>query len=154
MWRWYSFLLNFRSMNKYPEIEKLKRIYLSQDISINKLEPIDEDWFVLVKMKIGGQSWEIYVDDEYGDFELNKPLVSFFLVLFSLEMYDDSLDYLEWCKQNLIDSSNSKWLDYYKSLEKTYAEIKSIFGEIDSCISSMDYQLRTGIIDTLIECEV
>ncbi len=85
---------------------------------------------------------------------MNKPLVSFFLVLFSLEIYDDRLDYLDWSKQNLIDSSNVKWLDYYRSLDKTYAEIKSVLGEIDSCISSMDYQLRTGIIDTLIECEV
>ena len=141
-------------MEKYPEIKKLKKIYLRLNITIKQLMPINKDGFVSVEMSFGNKSWILYVDDEYKDFNVNKPLVSLFLVLLSLEMYDDSLDYLDWCKQNLLDATETIWLDYYKSLDETYAEIKNELGEIDSCISSFDYQLRTGVIDALFECEI
>ena len=141
-------------MNKYPEIERLKNLYTTHNISIKRLVPKYKEGFILAEMTIGAKSWNLYVDDEYEDCSKNNPLVAFYLILSSLEEYQDSLDYLDWCHQNLLDASDLIWLSYYKTLEKTYSEIKIELGEIDSCISSLDYQLRTGIIDALFEYEV
>lgn len=141
-------------MKIYPEIEKLKSIYTAHNISIKRLLPTNKDGFVYAEMTIGTKSWKLYVDDEYEDCTKYNPIVALFLTLFSLEIYHDSVDYLDWCHQNLLDASDIKWLTYYKSLERTYEEIKNELGEIDSCISSLDYQLRTGIFDALFECEV
>ena len=154
MWKLSIFLSIFKGMEKYPEIEKLKKIYLTHHITIKQLMPINKAGFVFVEMAIRSRTWKLYVDDEYKDFNVNKPLVSLFLALFSLEVYRDSTDYLEWCRQNSLSASETKWLPYYKGLESTYSEIKNILGEIDSCISPLDYQLRTGVIDALIECEI
>ncbi len=141
-------------MYKYPEIERLKKIWISNTISIKQFPDSKKEDFVFVEMSIRNKSWKLYVDDEYKDFDTNKSLLALFLILFSLEMYDDSCDYLDWCKQNLLDSSDKVWLEYYKSLDKIYTEIKNELGEIDSCISSLDYQLRTGVIDVLIGCKI
>ena len=141
-------------MKKYPEIDKLKSIYTAHAISIKILKRANREGFVLAEINIDSKTWNIYIDDEYGDCTKNRPLVAFYLVLFSLETYHDSTDFLDWCRQNLLDASNPGLLDYYKSLKTTYSEIKSVLGGIDSCISSLDYQLRTGVIDALFECEV
>ncbi len=110
--------------------------------------------FVLAKIMIKNQSWKIYIDDEYGDCSKDKPLVVLYLMLFSLDVYRDSLDYLDWCNQNKINGSDLKWLTYYKSLEKTYFELKQILGDLDPCIDSFDYQIRNGVIDALFASEV
>jgi len=51
----------------------------------------------LGKITIKNQSWKIYIDDGYGDCNKDKPLVALYLILFSLDVYHDSLDYLDWC---------------------------------------------------------
>ncbi len=141
-------------MKTYREIEKLKSVYQSHNIKIKKLKRANFEGFVLAEITIDNHSWKVYVDDEYGDCSKNKPLVAFYLILFSLDVYKDSLDYLDWCNQNQLNASEIKWLDYYKSLDKTYSEIESILGEIDPCIDSFDYQLRNGVIDALFTSKV
>lgn len=141
-------------MKTYPEIEKLKSIYLSNHIVIKRLKPANSEGFVLAEITISNQSWNTYVDDEYGDWDKDKPLVSLYLILFSLDVYKDSLDYLDWCNQNKLNGSDTKWLDYYKTLDKTYTEIKTIISDMDPCIDSFDYQMRNDIIDVLFATEV
>ncbi|PHS60691.1 MAG: hypothetical protein COB12_12865 [Flavobacterium sp.] len=141
-------------MKKYQEIEKLKSIYKKNSIQIKPLKRANFEGFVLAEITIEKQSWKIYIDDEYGDCSKDKPLVAFYLMLFSLDVYDDSLDYLDWCNQNKINASDLKWLTYYKSLEKTYSELKHILGDLDPCIDSFDYQIRNGVIDALFASEV
>ncbi|MFK5983214.1 MAG: hypothetical protein QM499_09890 [Flavobacteriaceae bacterium] len=141
-------------MKKYPEIEKLKSIYLSHSISIKKMKRANLEGFVLAKISINYKYWEIYVDDEYEDCTKNKPLIALYLVLFSLDVYNDSLDFLDWCNQNKLNGSETKWLTYYKTLDKTYSEIKKNLGDMDPCIDSFDYQMRNEVIDVLFATEV
>jgi len=141
-------------MKKYQEIEKLKSIYTKYNIQIKSLKRANNEGFVLAEITIEKQSWKIYIDDEYGDCNKDKPLVALYLMLFSLDVYHDSLDYLDWCNQNKINGSDLKWLTYYKSLEKTYSELKQILGDMDPCIDSFDYQIRNGVIDALFASEV
>ncbi|NME70866.1 hypothetical protein [Flammeovirga aprica] len=130
----------------YPEIEKLKGYYNQHKIFIRKSEVIRADLFY-VDFTIDGQSFKILVDDEYGDFSDGKPLMNLFLVLFSLELYDETEDLLEWSKELYVKPVN--YLDYYRELDNNYRKIQSKLGEIDACISSYDYELRTSVIQEL-----
>ncbi len=141
-------------MENYSEIDKLKSIYLSNNILIKSLKKANAESFVLAEISIDSNSWQVYVDDEYGDCSKNKPLVALYLILFSLDVYNDSLDYLDWCNQNNLNASEIKWLEYYKSLEKTYSDLNAILGDMDPCIDSFDYQMRNDVIDALFASEV
>lgn len=99
---------------------------------------------------IDQRSWKILVDDEYEDLNPDNQLMCFFLVIRELETYLSEPDFLKWTAQNGSDASNEKLLEYYRELGKTVYEIKEELGEIDSKISGLDYELRTGVIDRLI----
>ena len=133
----------------YDEIEKLLDDISRFDILIS--EPIEQlrDGLFFVKLTINNNSWTILIDDEYDDFSKDKPLVNWFLTLFSLEAYEETEDFLEWSKEFNYEPM-TKLLDYYKSLSITSAEIKSILGEINPQITALDYQLRTGVVQALI----
>ncbi|MCB9196493.1 MAG: hypothetical protein H6598_09740 [Flavobacteriales bacterium] len=108
-----------------------------------------EEPLIPLKLSIDENSWIIYVDDEYQDLNIGNPMMCLFLVLNSLVIYQESTDYLDWCNQNGINSSELKWLDYYQELSSTYSSIDRILGEIDPCIRPLDYQLRTGVVTSL-----
>jgi hypothetical protein len=133
----------------YPEIEALKSYFDKFRIEISRSnEVIREDLF-FVDLSINGQLWKILVDDEYKDFDTNNPLVCLFLVFNSLEDYKDSDDFLTLSKVYNIDPSDMEWSEYYTSLDTIYQEIEKKIGEIDPCISPFDYNLRTGVIQSL-----
>lgn len=112
--------------------------------------PFESDFFK-VQLTINDQSWFIFIDDEYHDFMESNQLICLFLVLMALENYDDSEDYLDWCKENALDSTNLVWLNYYKSLEGTYNELEKILGTIDTCISPFEYYMGMAIADEMRE---
>ena len=138
-------------MKKTSEIEALKKLYDTYEIHISvDQNQIRKDLF-FVNLCINQKSWSILINDEYLDYCPNRPLVNWFLVLSALEMYQQTNDFLIWCKQNILDASESKWLTYYKSLAIIYQEIETKIGCIDSCISHHDYNLRTGAIVSLLK---
>lgn len=136
-------------MAEYAEIEYLKQYFRRNFISIEKDKNTNSSHFTPVKLKIDSKVWEILVDDEYDDFNAKNQLMCLFLVFSSLEMYAESSDYFDWCKQNGLNSSDREWLEYYKELEIVYQEIENRIGKIDSCISPYDYSLRTGVAKRL-----
>lgn len=100
------------------------------------------------------KTWQILVDDEYQDFDPEKPLVNLFLTFHSLELYEEADDFLSWSNYFNLDTSNSQLLDYYRSLSNTYREIEQMVGKIDSCITPLDYQLRTGVVTALLQTDI
>ncbi len=136
---------------QYPEIEALQQYLRKHRITIEKTEdaPI-LDWIFFVKLGIGDRSWKILVDDEYNDFDVRNPLACLFLTLNALDTYHDSDDYLVWCKELMLNVSDSILLDYYRSLAQTYREIEAIIGPIDPQIKPFDYEFRTGVVKALI----
>lgn len=103
-----------------------------------------------VDLSIGAQSWPILIDDEYKDLREDRQLMALFLVLRELEIYQSEPDFLKWCMQNGGDTSDFLLLEYYRSLGRAIYAIEKLIGPIDSCISSLDYELRTGIIRDLV----
>lgn len=103
-----------------------------------------------VELKIGEKGWTIYVDDEYQDLSKESQLLGLFLTLRELEIYKDETDFLKWCSQNGTSPKNGILLNYYKELGKYIIEIEKKINTIDSCISPLEYELRTEVIDQLI----
>ena len=131
-------------------LESLHDLRRMHDVQISVLQAAEPEGLKCAEIQIGEKSWVILVDDEYDDLIQERQLMCFFLVLRELEIYQSESDFLRWCSQNGWDPKDSKLLYYYKQLGKTVLEIESIIGEIDSKISGLDYELRTGVIDELV----
>ena len=135
-------------MPDYPEIAKLKEYFEDNAILIEVLGEADKHYTYWVGLTINKRSWKLYVDDEYNDLKAEKPVIALFLILSSLQEYQDSSDYLEWCKTSELEPSDS-WLEYYRSLDEIVKQIESEIGSIDPLISQFDYSLNTGVIKAL-----
>ncbi|WP_340199989.1 hypothetical protein [Ascidiimonas sp. W6] len=137
-------------MNHYPEIEALKAYFKKFNIKIQKSDKIINDALFFINFSINQNTWQLLLDDEYLDFDPEKPLVNLFLTFSSLQLYLKSDDFLVWCNYLDLSASNIRWLDYYQSLSTIYKEIEQTIGKIDSCITPLDYQLRTGVVNALV----
>ncbi len=96
-----------------------------------------------LKITIADLSFELLVDDEYEDLKIDNPLLHFYMMLRTLEIYKDSTDYLDWCKENNVDLSR-ELRTYYWDLADILILIENKIGPIDSFISDLDYQLGSG----------
>lgn len=134
----------------YPELDKLIQLKNDFHLRVESLTPTANSTFFKVRFIIKEESWEIYIDDEYKYFDVSKQLLCIYLVLSALEDYQEATDYLQWCKHNGLNASETLWLVYYKELGKSHAAIESKLHKIDSCISSFDYQLRAGAFSELL----
>ena len=139
--------------HRYLEIQKLERGYKYFGVSISSPTEVIRNDLFFVDIVIEGKSWVVLVDDEYEYFSMDNPLLNWFLVLNSLDIYDDCDDYLVWCKEYFVDAKSSRMISYYSSLSTTYLEIEEIIGRINPFISPYDYSLRTGVMKALLELE-
>ena len=133
----------------YNELKKLTSLFNKSNIEIIRNSRDNIQSFKTLELNLNNNLFSIYIDDEYNDVNEANPLMCFFLILRELEIYRDSTDYLDWCKQLGVNANDDQLRQYYISLEATYTELEKILGEIDSCISSLDYQLNTGVIKKL-----
>jgi len=133
----------------YSELVKLTSYFKRNKIEINRNASKDIQSFKALELNLNNNLFSIYIDDEYNHVNETNPLMCFFLILRELEIYKDSTDFLDWCKQLGVNADDEKLRQYYISLESTYSEIEKKLGQIDSCISSLDYQLNTGVIKQL-----
>lgn len=136
----------------YPEIQLLEAIYLKHKVSIS-ISDIDflggnKDFPALV-FSLGNNSFQLYVNDEYGDLQIENPLLVFCLILRELENYIHQNDYLEWCKSQLLEPANSQVRAYHMDLRNIYKDVEKIIGEINSHISSFDFELNAGAAQAL-----
>jgi len=136
---------------EHPEIKKLKSLQARHQLKVDLVSNARP--FLEVTLSTSDANWNLFVDDEYGDFDGQKQLLCLFLVLRSLEDYKDENDYLKWCSLYGLNPAEDKWLSYYRVLAKTYREIVSVIGEPDSYINSLDYQLRSGAFSALLQVD-
>jgi len=126
----------------YDEVRQLQSWLAEHQLEIAKLQSGTR--MVQVEVRSKSASWQMWVDDEYNDFDESNQAMCLFLVLNSLADYKESTDYLNWCQQIGVNAGDSPWLAYYQSLESTFREIEEMLGKIEPCITSLDYQLRSG----------
>ena len=133
----------------YNELKKLTSLFNKNNIEIKSNASEDIQSFKTLELNLNKNRFSIYIDDEYNDVNEANPLMCFFLILRELEIYKDSTDYLNWCKQLGVNAEVEQLRQYYITLGTSYKKIEKMLGEIDSCISSLDYQLSTGVINQL-----
>ena len=133
----------------YNELEKLTSYFKRNKIEIKRNASKDIQSFKALELNLNNNLFSIYIDDEYNDVNEDNPLMCFFLILRELEIYQDSTDYLDWCKQLGVNANDEQLRQYYFTLGKSYKKIEKILGKINSCISSLDYQLNTGVVQEL-----
>jgi len=127
-------------MNEIKQLATLQQKYNLKVIPRGDIK----DNLIPVDFISGNKSWYLYLSDEYKDFHPENQLMCIFLVLRTLEDYEESSDFLVWCNQYGLNASHIHWLSYFKELGNRYTEIKNTVGTIDSIISSLEYQLRSG----------
>lgn len=106
--------------------------------------------FTIVELKIGRDTWTIYVDDEYQDLLKNKQLFSLYLVLRELQEYSDSDDYLDWCANCGLESNDDHLLAYFRDLGRISREIEAKIGTFELPITDFEYQMRISVVDQLL----
>jgi len=127
-------------MNEIKQLATLQQKYNLKVIPRGDIK----DNLIPVDFISSNKSWYLYISDEYKDFHPENQLMCIFLVLKTLEDYEESSDFLVWCNQYGLNASHIHWLSYFKELDNRYTEIKNTLGTIDSIISSLEYQLRSG----------
>lgn len=135
----------------YPDINRLKLLQEEYALRVSAIDTPTVDKPFRVELRLRGQSWLLYIEDEYGDFSLSNQLACLSLVLRSLEDYGKAEDYINWCVQHGLNASDNRWLDYFLGLEWLHIEIKEAMGKIEPGISSWDYQLRLGAYAALMQ---
>ena len=136
----------------YPEISKLEHIYESNDIYVFLRKEIylgEDKEYKGVSLQIRDTLIELFVADEYGDLNESNQLLSLCLVLRELEQYQEAGDYLVWCRYNSLDPSDEQVRAYHMDLRFLSRNIESLLGEIDSCISNLDFELNAGAVQWL-----
>lgn len=131
----------------FSEIAQLKNYQKDHSIRVELLG--SKESLLQVMFHSSSGSWEIFIEDEYHDFEESNQLICIYLCLRSLEDYVEEPDFLTWSNLYGIDDFDPFWLDYYRGLAKIRYEIEFHLGEIDSFINSLDYELRSGAIHEL-----
>ncbi len=135
-------------MEQYPEITRLQQLFEVNDITLTILGKADKDYTFWAKLSVNDRNWKLYVDDEFGDLDISKPVMGLFLTLSTLLDYSETQDYLEWCKVSNIDQ-NDEWLDYYRSLAQITQELEQELGSLDPIVSQYDYTMNTGVAKQL-----
>ena len=129
-------------MNHSPGIQQLRILYLKHQFAF-EIGDRPKDWLCWVTIKAQFGDCKLLVNDECHDLDPGKPLLCLFLVLYSLEDYQETVDYLDWLKENMLESSD-ELLAYYRSLDRVITEWENNVGKVDSFISSWDYEMRAG----------
>lgn len=114
-----------------------------KNLSFRKLKevPISKLW---VELKSPDLTYKVLVDNEYGEFNENKPALCLYHVLLAFEDYKVSKDYLEWCRDNDLDAAQLQWLDYYKSMEESTQVLYRRLGFNVHLVSRSDFEFRTS----------
>lgn len=136
-------------MQAYAEIESLRQYFQNRTIAIQLLELPAKGCSRWMDFQVDGQKWRLLIEDEFDELESDNQVLKLFLVLSSLEGYEEAADFLEWARDSEQDAADSEVLEYFRSLDKIVPEIKSALGGINPFITSYDYHMNAGAAKAL-----
>lgn len=136
---------------EYPEVTALAEKVRTYSISIERSSaPEIAERLVPVTVRVATQEWTLHIEDEYDDLSRPAPVMHFYLVLLSLEDYQETDDYLVWCSELMIDANNERLLADYRELGQICNEMEKILGNLETGIAHLHYELRSGPIQALL----
>ena len=136
----------------YPEIERLNELWVKYKVSTKTDRNAvlgGDKFYPKVNFSLGGESFYLYVDDEYDDLRSNYPLLNFCLVLRELEGFAFSPEYKVWCQERFFDPENEQVYAAFNHLENVYKEVKTLMGEINSQVTDFDFEMNAGAAQAL-----
>lgn len=131
----------------YAEIDRLRSIRDEFAIKVDINRSIflgGDESYVSIGLNIGKSKYKLFVYDEYEDLSTENQLLSLCLTLRELEQYDEAPDFLVWCSFNSLDPANQEVREYHMNLRSICISVIERLGEIDSCISGLDFELNAG----------
>ncbi|MEL6252590.1 MAG: hypothetical protein AAFR87_11315 [Bacteroidota bacterium] len=139
-------------MKYYPEIEALEELIRRFNIHLKRLDKPGlrqgaESLAIL--FSIQDKSFELYIKDEYKDWQEENQAMCLCLALRELEEYEEEADYLSWCKARGYSGNLELIRQYHMDLRGIYREVQEILGEIDAQISDWDFELNAGAAQEL-----
>jgi hypothetical protein len=136
----------------HPEIEQLNEFYLKWkfESKTDRTKTLSgKSYYPWVNFKLAGESFGMFVDDEYEDLRKNYPLLNLCIVLRELEGYDFTPEYKVWCKERMIDAKDKEVREAFLNLQSTYNRVIALAGEVESYVSDFDFELNAGAAQAL-----
>ena len=113
-----------------------------QEISVSHSGVIMDE-LLSVTLKSKDKEWNLFIENEYDDFDIDNQPVCIYLVLRSLDDFRIEENYKNWIGYFTLQD-NQHWRSYYDYLNNAYLEIASHWGSIDTFISDDDYLMCDG----------
>lgn len=139
-------------LEDFPELIKIEQLMNKHHVKVHAIEPAEylgsKQDYKAARLAVGTKSYKVFVDHEYQDLDKEVDLLTFYLILRELEFFDESHDFIEWYKECIIEPLE-EIKKYYEKLEQTYDELQHLFGNIDSFLSPMDFELNAGAVQFL-----
>ena len=139
-------------MIEYPEIARLRTLQDKYEISIiinEGSQLAGRSSYPFIKLTLGEEVFEFYVDDEYDDFRIKYPLLLLCVVLREFEDYEEASDYLVWCTAKGLSPEHERVRAHHMDMRAIFRNIHSLFGEINSHISDYNFELNSGAAQQL-----
>lgn len=130
----------------YPEIFELIDFVKQRQIRTEVLGRQSEafPYCEAVLFKIQQHSQTLFIDNEYRDFDVEKPYLHAELCLQHLEDVEESEDYLQWTQWLGLETASSEVMNYYTDLVRFNDKIRHLFNgqSIESFVHSFDFELN------------
>lgn len=137
----------------YPEIQKLIDCCRAHPFTFEVIQPtrINQDGLYdeEVKMVYKDQEFIIPVDNEYGDVEINNPIVFLDMILREIEYFEESENFIAWLSVSAELSKNKETINFYRTLKQVAPIIRSIVGKEVKSVPYFEIELDTGMAKAL-----
>lgn len=130
----------------YPELFGLKEFVSVNAVKTDVLDQQNAEFnrYIRVRFTIKKFSQLLWVDNEYKDFDADKPLLHAELCLQHLEEVEKSVDFLDWANDLGLNPKVPQLLNYFKEIVGFNDKIRQLFESqtIESFVLSFDFELN------------
>ena len=124
------------------ELSSFYRFINEQQVSLSfSGEIVDELLSVTLRSK--DKEWNLFIENEYDDFDIDNQPVCIYMALRALDDYRIEGDYKSWIGYFSLEN-NDHWKKYYEYLGNAYTEMETLWGGIDTFLKDEDYLMCDG----------
>ena len=137
---------------EYPEIAALEELIRKFSIRLKRLdkpglrEGVES---LAISFSIRERSFELFIEDEYKDWQEKNQALCLCLALRELEEYEEEADYFSWCNARGYPGNIERIRQYHMDLRRIYREVEEVLGEIDAQVSNWDFEMNAGAAQEL-----
>lgn len=138
--------------DSYPQIDRLIEAITTLKLVITvapRSAELDRLDCRRIQLHYSRQDLMIPVSDEYGDADLNTPVVLLHLVLQACEFYEEAADFLIWAKDLGLNASDPLARQIYFELREAVPQVRALLGHDLKAIPAFDIELNTGLARAL-----